>query len=185
MRIAVSSQNFRTITGHAGKSRRFIVYEVAADGSQEVERLDLPKEMSLHDYHGTDHPLYQLKLDAILTGGAGHGFTQRMGQAGIQVITTSETEIETALAALAAQRSLPPAAAHDDEHDEDADTAADPRLAVVRGDDHECCGQHQPGTGYESDSPAAQDKCNERHAKSPKHGGCGCGHGHQHGGGRR
>jgi predicted Fe-Mo cluster-binding NifX family protein len=28
MRIAVSSQNFRSITSHAGKSRRFIVYEL-------------------------------------------------------------------------------------------------------------------------------------------------------------
>ena len=29
MRIAVASQNFRTVTGHAGKSRRFLVFDVA------------------------------------------------------------------------------------------------------------------------------------------------------------
>ncbi|MBB1073068.1 hypothetical protein HUU62_01390 [Rhodoferax sp. 4810] len=186
MRIAVSSQNFRTITGHAGKSRRFIVYEVAADGAQEVERLDLPKKMSLHDYHEADHPLYQLKLDAILTGGAGAGFMQRMGRAGIQVIATSETEIETALAALVAQRPLPPAAPHDHEHehdhdhddddDADPDTAADPRLAVAVGADHECCGGHEE---------RSQEECDERHATPAEQGGCGCGHGrHQHGNGR-
>jgi len=27
MRIGVTSQNFRTITGHAGKTRRFLVFE--------------------------------------------------------------------------------------------------------------------------------------------------------------
>jgi hypothetical protein len=27
MRIGVTSQNFRTITGHAGKTRRFLVYQ--------------------------------------------------------------------------------------------------------------------------------------------------------------
>jgi hypothetical protein len=44
MRIAVSSQNFRTITGHAGKSRRFIVYHAKpGETPQELERLDLPK----------------------------------------------------------------------------------------------------------------------------------------------
>ena len=28
MRIAVTSQNFKTITGHAGKSRRFLIYDL-------------------------------------------------------------------------------------------------------------------------------------------------------------
>jgi hypothetical protein len=32
MRIAVTSQNFRTVTGHAGRARRFIVSE--ADGRE-------------------------------------------------------------------------------------------------------------------------------------------------------
>ncbi|MEW8693532.1 MAG: nitrogen fixation protein, partial [Candidatus Thiodiazotropha endolucinida] len=27
MKIAVTSQNFRTITQHAGKTRRFLIYE--------------------------------------------------------------------------------------------------------------------------------------------------------------
>ena len=36
MRIAVTSQNLRTITGHAGKTRRFIVFE-AEPGREPVE----------------------------------------------------------------------------------------------------------------------------------------------------
>ena len=41
MKIAVSSQNFRTVTAHAGKARRFIVFDLATPCTpREVERLD-------------------------------------------------------------------------------------------------------------------------------------------------
>lgn len=117
MRVAITSQNFRSITGHAGKSRRFIVYELVPGGAaKEVERLDLPMEMSLHEYHGDDHPLYTLGLDAIVTGGAGDGFRQRMARQGIDVLATSETDIASTLEALSAGRALPAAAPHEHEH---------------------------------------------------------------------
>ncbi len=119
MRIAVTSQNFRTITGHAGKSRRFIIYEADGEGNPtEVDRLDLPMELSLHDYHGDDHPLFELKLTAIVTQGAGHGFVQRMAGHGIQVLTTSATDPLQAVAAILGGQPLPAAAphTHDDSH---------------------------------------------------------------------
>jgi predicted Fe-Mo cluster-binding NifX family protein len=114
MRIAVTSQNLRTITGHAGKTRRFIVFE-AEPGREpvEVDRLDLPKELSLHAYHGDDHPLYGLGLDVIVTGGAGAGFLQRMARHGIRVVPTAETDISAAVAAVAAGEPLPEAAPHE------------------------------------------------------------------------
>ncbi|KAA6185086.1 nitrogen fixation protein [Thiohalocapsa marina] len=113
MRIAVTSQNFRSITSHAGKSRRFLIYDLApGQAPLEVDRLDLPKEMSLHEYHGDDHPLYGLGLDLILTGGAGNGFRQRMARKGIDVIATSETDIERALSVIASGQPLPAAAPH-------------------------------------------------------------------------
>ncbi|NEV64209.1 NifB/NifX family molybdenum-iron cluster-binding protein [Thiorhodococcus minor] len=117
MRIAVTSQNFRTITGHAGKTRRFIILE--CDGSQpavEVERLDLPAQMSLHDYHGDDHPLFTKALDAVITQSAGQGFVARMARQGIAVHATSATDPTTAAQDLAAGRPLPAAAAHTDDH---------------------------------------------------------------------
>lgn len=108
MRIAVTSQNFRTITGHAGKTRRFLVLEAQKGAPPvEIDRLDLPVEMSLHAYHGEDHPLFGLGLDAILTGGAGQGFIERMARHGIRVYATSEQDPISALDNILAGRPLP------------------------------------------------------------------------------
>lgn len=116
MRIAVTSQNFRSITGHAGKTRRFLIYEAEAEAggageAREVERLDLPAEMALHEYRGDDHPIFG--VNAVITGGCGAGFVQRLAHHGVQVVATAETDPITAVCALAAGRALPPAAPHD------------------------------------------------------------------------
>ena len=117
MRIAVTSQNFRTITGHAGKTRRFLILEADGRGEPvEIERLDLPAGLSLHDHHGDDHPLFTLGLDAILTQSAGQGFRTRMARYGIAVHATSATDPMSAAADLAAGRPLPAPAPHDDDH---------------------------------------------------------------------
>ncbi|MBK1721844.1 NifB/NifX family molybdenum-iron cluster-binding protein [Thiocystis violacea] len=117
MRIAVTSQNFKTITGHAGKTRRFLIMESDGTGpADEVGRLDLPAQMSLHDYHGDDHPLFGARIDAVITQSAGRGFVERLARHGIAVHTTSATDPLQAAADLAAGRPLPAAAPHDDEH---------------------------------------------------------------------
>lgn len=113
MRIAVTSQNFRTITGHGGKSRRFLIFE--ADGEappSEIDRLDLPKEMSLHEYHGDDHPLFRYGVDALITGSCGNGFVSRLARHGIRVHATASTDPAAASALLASGAALPQAEPH-------------------------------------------------------------------------
>jgi predicted Fe-Mo cluster-binding NifX family protein len=120
MRVAVTSQNFRTISGHAGKSRRFLILDSdGQNGLVEVERLDLPSGMSMHEYHGDDHPLLALDLDALITQSAGRGFVERLARHGIPVHATSAQDPATAVRDLAAGRPLPAAAPHDDDHDHD------------------------------------------------------------------
>jgi predicted Fe-Mo cluster-binding NifX family protein len=91
MRIAVTSQNYRTVTGHAGKARRFIVFE--ADGQtppREIERLDLDANMAMHGYgHNAAHPLDSMQV--LITGGAGEGFVRNLAARGVQVVATNET----------------------------------------------------------------------------------------------
>ena len=107
MRVAVTSQNFRTITGHAGKTRRFIIYEADESGQpQEVERLDLPKEMSMHAWPGGPHPIDV--VDVLVTASCGEGFVRKMAARNIRVIRTSETDPVAAARAVFAGEPLPP-----------------------------------------------------------------------------
>ena len=106
MRAAVTSQNFRTITGHAGKTRRFIIYESDESGQpREVERLDLPKEMSMHAWPGGPHPIDV--VDVLVTAGCGEGFVRKMAARNIRVIRTAETDPVAAVRAVFAGEPLP------------------------------------------------------------------------------
>lgn len=92
MKIAVTSQNFRTITPHAGRTRRFLVYEAGEGGEPvEVERLDLPKELAIHEFHAEGpHPLDT--VDVIIAGSFGAGFAARMMARGIIAVATDHTD---------------------------------------------------------------------------------------------
>jgi len=112
MKIALTSQNFRTITGHAGKARRFMIFTADKTGKPvETDRLDLPKEMSMHEFRGDSHPIKS--VDILITGGCGQGFMRRLAQWGIQVILTSETDPVKAVAAVLSGKELPPPLPHD------------------------------------------------------------------------
>lgn len=112
MKIAVASQNFRTVTAHAGKTRRFLVFQAAAGVPPvEIERIDLPMGMAMHDFHGEgEHPLYA--LDVIIAGSAGSGFVARLAARGVEVALTSESDPLAAVQHYLAG-TLPPAAPHE------------------------------------------------------------------------
>lgn len=106
MRIAVTSQNFRTVTGHAGRARRFIVFEAGGqEVPREIERLDLDAEMAMHGYgRNAAHPLDTMKV--LITGGAGEGFVRNMAARGVMVVATAETDPKLAVEAFFAGRVL-------------------------------------------------------------------------------
>jgi predicted Fe-Mo cluster-binding NifX family protein len=116
MKIAVTSQNFRTITQHAGKTRRFLIYELnSSDGNmQEIARLDLPKEMSMHEFRGEAHPIFE--MDYLITASSGQGFIQRLARAGVKVIVTGEQNPLTAVQAVKEGEPLAPPKPHNHGH---------------------------------------------------------------------
>lgn len=115
MKIAITSQNFRTITAHAGKSRRFLILGRNDQGELvEIDRLDLPKEMSMHEFKGVEHPLFD--SDVLLTASAGQGFIRRLQEHNIQVICTSETDPYAAANAFLDGKPLPAAEQHTHHH---------------------------------------------------------------------
>ncbi|MEW8204490.1 MAG: nitrogen fixation protein [Candidatus Thiodiazotropha taylori] len=115
IKIAVTSQNFRTITPHAGKCRRFLILGRNEQGELvELDRLDLPKEMSMHEFKGLRHPLFD--SDILLTASAGQGFVRRLQQEQVQVICTSETDPYRAAETFLQGQPLPVADAHVHHH---------------------------------------------------------------------
>ena len=91
MKIAVTSQNFKSVTGQAGNSRRFIIFDIGTPcDTPKVVWLDLPMEMTMHEFAGGPHPLDDVEV--ILTASAGQGLIAKLAQRGIRVITCGESE---------------------------------------------------------------------------------------------
>lgn len=91
LRIAVTCQNRKTVTEHAGKCRKFWCYETR--GGQVVSKtlLELPIEQVLHASVSDEaHPLND--IDVLVTASIGDGLRQRLNARGIETIVTEETD---------------------------------------------------------------------------------------------
>lgn len=101
LKIAVSSQNRKTVTGHAGKCRKFWIYEVMKGEVTGRTLLELPIEQAFHSAPSDQaHPLDDINI--LVTGEMGSGLKQRLMQRGIQGVITSETDPDQAVATLLA-----------------------------------------------------------------------------------
>lgn len=98
MKIAVTSQNRKTVTDHAGRCRRFWIYETAGGEVNGRTLLELPMEQSLHEHpEGVPHPLDEVNV--LITGGMGRGLRERLQRRGILAVATTETDPDQAVAA--------------------------------------------------------------------------------------
>lgn len=104
LRIAVASRDGKTVAGHVGKCRDWIVFEAREDSNtsmsvvNEVERITLPKELVFHHY-ADDQPHPLANCAAIIGASAGDSFISKMNRRGIDAVMTAETD--PAAAALA------------------------------------------------------------------------------------
>jgi predicted Fe-Mo cluster-binding NifX family protein len=97
MKIAIASQNRKTVTGHAGKCRKFWVYQIDGKAITTRELLELPIEQSFHESdHDQPHPLDG--IDVLICGGIGLGLQNRLKQRAILAVATSETDLDRAVA---------------------------------------------------------------------------------------
>ena len=97
----MTSQNRKTVTEHAGKCRKFWIYEMRAGRVTGKTLLELPIEQSLHETPaGAPHPLDG--VDVLITAGIGDGLRQRLASRGIDALVTSEQNPDAAVEALIA-----------------------------------------------------------------------------------
>ena len=122
MKIAVASQNQKTISAHAGKVSRFYIYSVNEE-TKEIEAkelITLAKEDILHNrfHESTDpwapHPIFD--VDIIITGGAGMGFVNRLATQATQVVITPVTDPDDAVNQFMVQTLPQQAAEHHHHH---------------------------------------------------------------------
>jgi predicted Fe-Mo cluster-binding NifX family protein len=102
MKIAVTSQNRKTISEHAGKCRKFWVYEIDKQQVIGKQLLELPLEQSFHESAHTADPQGAHPLDGtslLITGSAGNGLKARLSQKGMKVWVTTDTDPDHAVAA--------------------------------------------------------------------------------------
>lgn len=98
MKIAVASQNRKQVTGHAGRCRKFWVYDIEDGAVKHKTLLELPREQSFGEYHDpAPHPLQGVR--ALITGGMGEGLVRRLAAMGTEGVVTPETDPDCAVTA--------------------------------------------------------------------------------------
>jgi predicted Fe-Mo cluster-binding NifX family protein len=98
VKIAVTSQNRRTITEHAGRCRIFWLYQAEQGKVTGKALLRLPREQCFHDSSPHEpHPLDEVQV--LIAGGMGHGLLRRLAMKGITGLVTTETDPDKAVAA--------------------------------------------------------------------------------------
>ena len=98
MKIAVTSQNRKTITGHAGQCRKFWIYNIEQGQPTGRELLELSLEQSFHESSPHEpHPLDGVQV--LIAASMGPGLSQRLAAKGIIALMTQETDPDRAVAA--------------------------------------------------------------------------------------
>jgi predicted Fe-Mo cluster-binding NifX family protein len=100
MKIAVATKDWRTVSGHAGKAKFWLLYDLGAAPSREdlppPSRIELAQEQILHHFKDDGpHPLDGVEI--VVAGSAGDGFVRHMKKRGADVLLTGETDPAQAL----------------------------------------------------------------------------------------
>ena len=108
MRIAVATPDYRTVGGHAGQARRWLVFEAAPGKAPALAgHVELTKEQVFHHWRDEGpHPLDGVA--AVIAASAGDGFIRRMEKRGVAAVMTGEADPGKAVAAWCADAVTPP-----------------------------------------------------------------------------
>jgi predicted Fe-Mo cluster-binding NifX family protein len=107
VKIAIATKHFETVSGHAGQTREWLLYEcLPGQPIPEPTRIVLTKEQLPHHFKDDGpHPLHGVEI--VVAGSAGDGYIRHMAQWGAQVLLTGETDPEAALRRILAGEALP------------------------------------------------------------------------------
>lgn len=96
MKIAVASQNRRTVTGHAGRCRRFWIFDTDGDDLLQRELIELDKSTTLHELAPAIPAPLQL-VEVLIAAEMCANLVTRLQRNGIVGHTSSCSEPEAAV----------------------------------------------------------------------------------------
>lgn len=110
MKIAIATKDFTQVSGHAGQTRQWLLYDLSEHRSNQLlpapQFIDLTKEQIIHTFDDSGpHPLDG--VDIVVAASAGDGFIRHMKTRGADVLLTGETDPATALTHIVAGEALP------------------------------------------------------------------------------
>jgi predicted Fe-Mo cluster-binding NifX family protein len=107
MKIAVSSEDGVSVTGHAGQGRRWLVYEAEPGRVPGPPKcIELARDQIFHHFSGDKpHPLDGVNV--IVATSAGDGFLRRMRKLGVEVVLTSEKDTAQVASGVLSGKPLP------------------------------------------------------------------------------
>ncbi len=110
MKIAIATKDYTAVSGHAGQSRQWLLYDLTKHRSNQLlpapRRIDLAKEQVLHVFKDDcPHPLDG--VDIVVAASAGDGFIRHMHKRGTEVLLTGETDPAIAITRILAGEALP------------------------------------------------------------------------------
>ena len=110
MKIAIPCRGDRGVAGHAGRARRWLVFDGEQGGPARLaEQIELRPEQVFHHFNWSEsHPLDG--IEALITGSAGPGFVTKMRKRGIEVRVSSEGDAYKAAGDYLAGTLAPPPA---------------------------------------------------------------------------
>lgn len=110
MKIAIATKDFGSVAGHAGQSRKWLLYDLSDYQSGDIfpapAFIELAKAQAIHHFREDGpHPLDG--VDIVVAGSAGDGFIRRMKVRGAEVLLTGERDPSNVLRCILAGEPLP------------------------------------------------------------------------------
>ncbi len=110
MKIAIATQDFNMVNGHAGQTRQWLLYDLSSHRSEQLlpapQRIDLEKAQVLHVFaDDAPHPLDG--VDIVVAASAGDGFIRHLKKRGAEVLLTGESDPAVAITRILAGEALP------------------------------------------------------------------------------
>jgi hypothetical protein len=109
MKIAIATEDFQQLAGHAGQACHWLLYDCQPGSAPPPAlRVTLPKTMLFHHWRDdrglAGHPLDGIAI--IVARSAGDSFLRRMQKRGVDVLLTSESDAANALQRVLAGEAL-------------------------------------------------------------------------------